>query len=112
MTTRNIPNQKQYYQQKRAEEGKQDRLAQQILATSDPAKQKFLGNKTKVEINKWKPRAMSEMLKAIQCKFEQNEDLKEKLLATNDLLIGEASTNMFWGIGSTLQNPQSQDPGT
>ncbi len=52
------------------------------------------------------------MFKAVKGKFTQNVELKEYLLATDNLSLGEASTNMFWGIGSTLNNPQSLDAGT
>ncbi len=97
----------QYYQQKKAEENQNDSLAQQILSTNDPARQKFLGNKTKLDDQVWRATGLVEMYRAFKAKFDQNPHLKAYLLATNNLPLGEASSNMFWGIGSTLQNPQS-----
>ncbi|KAK2141558.1 hypothetical protein LSH36_1080g00015 [Paralvinella palmiformis] len=99
----------QRYQQKKAEWAKNDKLAQQIISATYPAKQKYLGDKVKVDDETWKTIGLIEMFNAVKAKFVQNDKLKKYLLATGSLSLGEASTDSFWGIGSTLQNPQSLD---
>jgi len=89
--------------------GKNDKLAQQIISATFPAKQKYLGDKVKVDEETWKKTRLIEMYNAGKAKYVQNDKLKEYLLATGSLSLGEASTDSFWGIGSTLQNPQSLD---
>jgi len=99
----------QMYQQKKAEWAKNDKLAQHIISATYPAKQKYLGDKVKVDDETWKTTGLIEMFNAVKDKFIQHDKLKEYLLATGSLLLREASTDSFWGIGSTLQNPQSLD---
>ncbi len=47
------------------------------------------------------------MYKAVKAKFGQNDNLKQSLVEIGDCLLGEASRDPYWGIGSTLNNPQS-----
>ena len=101
----------QRYQQKKAEWAKNDKLAQQIISAKYPAKQKYLGDKVKVDDETWKTTGLIEMFNAVKAKFVQNDKLKQYLLATGSLSLREASTDSFWCIGSTLQNPQSLDAG-
>ncbi|KAK2146727.1 hypothetical protein LSH36_587g00000 [Paralvinella palmiformis] len=72
---------------------------------------KYIGDKVKADDETWKTTRLIEMHNAVKAKFVQNDKLKEYLLATGSLSLGEASTDSFWGIGSTLQNPQSLDAG-
>ncbi|KAK2139571.1 hypothetical protein LSH36_1715g00000 [Paralvinella palmiformis] len=44
----------QRYQQKKAEWARNDKLAQQIISTTFPARQKYLGDKVKVDDEAWK----------------------------------------------------------
>jgi len=57
----------------------------------------------------WKTTGLVEMYNSVKAKFVQNDKLKEYLLATGCLSLGEAFTDSFCRIGSTLQNPQSLD---
>ena len=86
-------------------------MAQQILSATYPARQKYLGDKLKLDDTTLQTTGLIEMYNAVKAKFVQNANLKEYLLATGRLTLGEASTDSFWGIGSTLQNPQSLDTG-
>lgn len=46
----------------------------------------------------WEEIKVDIMLKGLRAKFSQNHELKEKLLATGDVIIHEDSPNdMFWG---------------
>jgi len=101
----------QRYQKKKAEWAKNDKLAQEIISATYPAKQKYLGDKLKVDDETWKRTGLIEMFNAVKAKFVQNDKLKEYLLATGSLSLEEASTDSFWDIGSILQNPQSLDAG-
>jgi ribA/ribD-fused uncharacterized protein len=79
----------QRYQQKKAEWAKNDNLAQQILSATYPARQKYLGDKAKMDDATWKTTGLIEMFNAVKAKFVQNEQLKEYLLATDRLPLGE-----------------------
>jgi len=83
----------QKYQQKKAEWAKHDKLAPQIISV-----------KVKVDDETWKTSGLIEMYNAVKTKFVQNDKLKEYLLATGSLSLGEASMDGVWGIGSSLQN--------
>ena len=52
----------------------------------------------------WVLEAPAILQKALKAKFSQNISLKSKLLATNDKIIGEASSNDM--IGLSLNNKQ------
>ncbi len=73
----------------------------QSKVTSDSAKQTFLADKAKVT-DEWKQTV--EMFKADKAKFEQNGELREFLLATENLLLDGAPTNTFCDIMTTLHN--------
>lgn len=48
-------------------------------------------------------------LEGLRAKFGQNSQLKEYLLNTHNLYIGEASTNPRWGIGMELLDDNALD---
>ena len=85
----------QRYQQKKAEWAKNDKLAQQIISAIYPTRQKYLGDKVKVDDETWKTTRLIEMYNAVKAKFVQNDKLKEYLLATSSLSLEEASTDSF-----------------
>ena len=59
----------------------------------------------------WVFEAPTILHKALKAKFSQNISLKSKLLATNDKIIGEASSNdTHFGIGLSLNNRNAKDP--
>ena len=79
----------QRYQQKKAECSKKEKLEQQFISPTYPVRQKYLGNKVKVDDETWKTAGLVEMCNAVKAKFVQNDKLKEYLLAI------EASTDSF-----------------
>lgn len=56
------------------------------------------GLREKEIVEKWNEKKVGVMLMGLRAKFRQNDDLREKLLATGDAVIHEDShTDMFWG---------------
>lgn len=72
-----------------------------IMDTSDPAKIKKYGREVKNFDEKvWNGYKKRFMLHGLYNKFSQNPELKEKLLATGDKILVEASPyDKVWGIG-------------
>lgn len=91
----------QYMMFKKAELFKDFAIAKQILEEKDPASQQKLGR----QISGFLPDIWDENKIAIvwygnYLKFSQHEDLKERLLATGNRTIAEASPyDLIWGIG-------------
>ena len=54
---------------------------------------------------KWQAEGQSILLKGLYCKFSQNDELRQVLLATGTKTIIEASDDQFWGIGICLRSP-------
>ncbi len=83
---------------------------QKIMASDNPVFQK----QTKVRnFNRemWRNAAPEIMKKCLLLKFDQNEQLKDKLLSTGSKVIGEAAPkDDFWGCGLAINNPLVCDP--
>ena len=77
------------------------KIAQMILETHLPSEIKKLGAKlvATIEWNRKSPQVMFDLL---TIKFQQNPDLKEKLLATGDKKLVESTQSKFWGCGLTI----------
>ncbi len=82
-----------------------------IMATDDLATIKACGRKVQNFDNKiWNGIRQFVMLDGLMAKFSQNEELKEKLLATYDAVLAECSPNdLIWGIGLDSTNADSFD---
>lgn len=87
-------------------------IAKEILADPIPRKQKALGRKVKGFVSEiWEQECFAIMVKGCLQKFLQNPDLKEKLLATDDLVLVEASPHdTIWGIGMDENHPDATNP--
>ncbi len=83
-----------------------------IMHHANPRKQKEVGRKVKnFNKDKWEEIARDVVYKANYAKFTQHEDLKEKLLATGDKIIVEASPwDHIWGIGMRVSDPGITNP--
>lgn len=44
------------------------------------------------------------LTEAIRAKFQQNEDLRRRLIETEDKILQEATLDSHWGIGSGLRS--------
>lgn len=82
-------------------------IAQQILETEDVATIKALGRSVKgYDDNHWNGVRQIVVYKGLCAKFEQNEDLKYKLLSTGNALLAECAVrDRIWGIGLSMNDP-------
>ena len=82
-------------------------IAQQILETEDVATIKALGRSVKgYDDNHWNGVRQIVVYKGLCVKFEQNEDLKQKLLSTGNALLAECAVrDRIWGIGLSMNDP-------
>jgi ribA/ribD-fused uncharacterized protein len=76
-----------------------DVTAQNILSATDPRKPD----------DQWLIQAEDVLSEALRHKFQQNPDLLQYLLKTEDRVLGEASKNTDFSVGLSLGNPQVMD---
>lgn len=86
-------------------------VAAEILATDDVAEIKALGRKVSdYDESLWNGVRQIVVYEGLLAKFSQNEDLKAKLKATgNDVLAECAVKDRIWGIGLSMEDPDSLD---
>jgi len=82
-----------------------------ILKTKNPKVIKRIGRKVKnFDEKRWREARENISFRHNVAKFEQNIDLKLKLLATGDKIIAEASPyDQIWGIGLSDQDPRAMN---
>lgn len=89
-------------------------IGAKILETTSPREQKALGRKVRnFDDDVWKKNRSRIVTEGSYCKFMysvvEKEGLKEKLLATEDRELIEASPmDRIWGIGFGAKNAESQ----
>nr|CAD2208945.1 unnamed protein product [Meloidogyne enterolobii] len=97
-------------------------LAKEIMLTNDPSTIKRLGNADTMrqrqangaelkcrdfDHDKWRKVKRNVMLTGLRAKFEQNVQLFNMLIETEEALLIEASqTDTFWGIGCSLHGEE------
>lgn len=86
-------------------------MAQQILETKEPIRQKELGRMVKnFDDVVWKKDAKTIVYKGNYEKFSQNKYLRDQLFATENKIIVEANPHdSIWGIGMSIDNPAIYD---
>jgi len=86
-------------------------IANEILSTSDVSLIKSLGRSVKgYNDHIWNGVRQIIIYEGLYAKFSQNEDLKNKLLATNDAMLVECAKNdVIWAIGLTLKDKDRLD---
>ena len=85
--------------------------ANRILSTEDTKEQQNIGRDAKGYVSKiWADVRQVVALRALMGKFEQNEDLKQKLLDTGDAFLVEcARTDKIWACGVRLDDDKRFD---
>lgn len=91
----------QYMMHKKAELFKDIEMAKKILEEKEPANQQKLGRQIKGFVpEKWDKNKVGIVWYGNYLKFTQHEDLKNRLLATGNKILAEASPyDLIWGIG-------------
>ena len=86
-------------------------VADEILKTDDPAEQKALGRKVKgYNSNVWSGYRQVIMLRGLEAKFDQNNDLKQKLMKTDNAFLVEcARKDVVWACGVGLKDEERHD---
>ncbi|WP_294767615.1 NADAR family protein [uncultured Rhodoferax sp.] len=87
-------------------------IANQIMAESNPRKQKALGRQISGYVDAvWQNQAEDLMFPGLFAKFTQDPDRKAAILATGDTLLVEASPDdVVWGIGLEESDPRCLNP--
>ena len=87
-------------------------IAEQILNTSDFATIKALGRKVRnFNQNTWDDKKEAIVTSGLFCKFDQNSELKEKLLSTGDDILAECAVrDKIWGIGLSVYDNDRFNP--
>lgn len=82
-----------------------------IMAAKTPREQKALGRKVKgFDQAVWEAACQEIVYRGNLAKFRQNPGLREKLLATGDRIIAEASPmDRIWGVGMAEDHPNVTD---
>lgn len=85
-------------------------MIQKAIQSKDPKQAKYILNALKGDHEDvWNESIIDITLEGLGAKFNQNPVLNKFLCATNNLHLGEASTNPRWGIGMTLDDPDVLD---
>lgn len=89
-----------------------EEIRQQILDSKDPKTQKMLGRAVRgFDEDKWNEAAKEIVFQGNMAKFSQNEDLKEKLIATkNKILVETSPYDKVWGVGLRQTDPKATNP--
>ena len=98
----------QYLQQAKALYFNDNSTAEQIMATSDPVKQKQLGKTVlNFDFSTWQGAVPDILMKGLRAKFGQVDHCKDFLTSTEGKTLGEANGwDKFFGIGMSLQHPK------
>ena len=86
-------------------------IAAQIMQTDDVAEIKQLGRLVSGYDDRiWSGVRQIVVYEGLLAKFSQNEDLKEKLLATGDAVLAECAVkDRIWGIGLSMTDPNRHE---
>lgn len=86
-------------------------VAAEILATDDVAKIKALGRRvSNYDESLWNGVRQIVVYEGLLAKFSQNEELRERLMATGSALLAECAVNdRIWGIGLSMKDPDRLD---
>ena len=80
--------------------------ARKISYITDPRKIKQIGSSLVMhDLDGWNNYKGELMLDLVREKFTQNDDMKEKLLSTGELRLGETGRDLVFSIGLSLTHP-------
>lgn len=82
-----------------------ENTGQDIKKMLDPGEIKKLGEKVET-CDDWEQRKVKVMKSVLTHKYEQNRDLREKLVNTGTRPLLECTTDLFWGTGWPIDSPK------
>lgn len=87
-------------------------MADKILAATEPADHKRLGQQVRgFKTDVWDQHKVNIVYDGNMAKFSQNAGLQRKLLATGDALLVEANPrDIIWGVGLSEDDPSIGNP--
>lgn len=85
-----------------------ERTGLDIKKMLDPAEIKKLGEKIPT-CQEWETKKVRVMKSVVTHKFEQNKDLRDKLVRTGTKPLLECATDLFWGTGWVIDSPKWSD---
>lgn len=93
----------------RPEENKTE-WVNRFIAAPTPAKAKYVGRSIRINVPSWDEYSTVAMKKTIYAKFSQYPDLKQKLLATGDLLLVEYNSwgDTVWGVNESTRKGENR----
>ena len=95
----------QYIQAKKAEIFDDDNSHALIMRSSNPYEMKKIGGRIRNFVGQiWTREAEAIAFQGCMAKFSQNEQLETALLNSGNKLLGEASKDIWWGVGTTLES--------
>ena len=102
----------QYMMYQKAQLFGDSQTASRILATDNVSRIKALGRSVRpYDDLVWNGLRQIIVYDGLLAKFAQNEELKEKLLATGDALLAECAVqDKIWGIGLSMKDEKRFDP--
>lgn len=86
----------------------QEITGQEIKKMMDPSEIKKLGEKIPT-CDEWEQKKLKVMKSILVRKFEQNKDLREKLINTGTKPLLECTTDLFWGTGRVIYSQNWND---
>ena len=89
-----------------------DAMAARIMASDQPHEHKLMGARVQNFISEiWNAHREDIVFEGNWAKFSQNSGLAKRLLATGNVVLGEANPRDYvWGIGMAEDDPLAQDP--
>lgn len=102
----------QYMMYEKARVFNDDIVMERVMELTDAQEIKKLGRQVRnYNDHVWNGIRQIVVFRGVYAKFEQNEELKEKLLATGDAILVEAAgDDRVWGVGLTMYDPDRMDP--
>ena len=100
----------QYYLQKKSLYFNDEKTASAIMQSTQPSRMKALSHHIKgLDSQKWQKMAKTTMMRACSLKFNQNDDLKNKLLQSQGTLVEANQRDNLFSCGLSLADPNILD---